>query len=467
MITRVFSRHRARALGACVLLSAGFPSPASAINRSYVGGSAGNWSDPTLWSPTGVPLRADALRVNAAAPTTLTIDAATRAEGDHLYADGPLTFNIDGTLAVRSVFLSGNGFPIAVHFNGTTVDVGNVESFTVVGTPSQPASVTIGPDANLRTLFDRTFRYAVVEQFGGSSSGWDSVVVENARYTLYAGDAGGDGITVRGNSVFTQNGGITSSATSANIASSAGDTVVYNLNGGAMSHPLLSIGSGGSATVNQTGGGVYVSDPSARMTLGGYGGTGVYNLSGGTLSARDLFVGASEGTGTFVQTGGAVGASPGNVWIASGSSYTLTAGVLAVGLFGNHGTFTVDTAQSTLYFGVAYGQYAGATLVLHNLLPSSKALYGGWGATFAGLLSVTLRPDYTPSEGDLFPIFQTSVGNGGAFDAYDLPPLPWNLSWEPLYTPTTFSLRVVPEPSPLVASGLVTCLAPTRRGRRR
>jgi hypothetical protein len=112
--------------------------------------------------------------------------------------------------------------------------------------------------------------------------------------------------------------------------------------------------------------------------------------------------------------------------------------------------------------GAAIGTLAvadGGELAMLNVGLGEEPLVFSGSADLGGELSVTLEAGYLPAMGDSLVLIQ-SPNLSGTFAAYDLPALGNGLSFEAVYTQSSFSLQVIPEPTgEIVLAGLVVILA--------
>lgn len=109
-------------------------------------------------------------------------------------------------------------------------------------------------------------------------------------------------------------------------------------------------------------------------------------------------------------------------------------------------------ADSELSITGDFTQTPAASLafeLVDPLSPHTPGLLTATGAaSLAGDLTILLPADFTPRLGDLYTLL-TASSLTGQFDHLHLPDLPGDWHFQPTYTPTTFSLTLVPEPTTL------------------
>jgi hypothetical protein len=185
-----------------------------------------------------------------------------------------------------------------------------------------------------------------------------------------------------------------------------------------------------------------------------------YTFTGGTLGDKTtLFI--NLGAVNFTQSGGIVNPLE-YVQTAADTTYIMESGSMHMIQLINGGKFIFDAhpaaplAAPTMSVGY-FTRTSTGTLSLRDLSPESAALLSfPSSAILDGTLAVTLDSSYTPEMGDEFVlIFSESLT--GTFADYNLPTLANGLYFQPIYTPTSFSLEIVPEPGTLVlgAAGLL------------
>lgn len=90
-----------------VVITAGTPPPTA---KTWTGATSANWSEPTNWSPVGVPGNGDALHFPAGARLTTNNDLSG-------FVTGPMKFDDDYVLSGNAIALTGD-----LLFGGSTVD---------------------------------------------------------------------------------------------------------------------------------------------------------------------------------------------------------------------------------------------------------------------------------------------------------------------------------------------------------
>lgn len=279
----------------------------------------------------------------------------------------------------------------------------------------------------------------------------------------------------------TQTGGSNTVATYLAVGSGSPTAVgVYELNGGSLSAPTQYIGNSGELGVFLQQAGT-TNTVSNSLTLGRLSGSaGAYFLNGGTLTVGSAFIG-SQGTGTFVQSGGAHTVAAGLTVADNGSYYKIANGALkattitaqddAAFLF-NGGVLSVQTfigelvnrggtlspaaasAGSTHVVG-NYVQAANGSLAI-ELGGTAPGLFDAVNvdgtASLAGTLDVSFLSGSWGRAGDSFDILSATTLLG-SFDTLQLAALDQGLDWllsyrlDPVGIDTlNLSVVAVPEP---------------------
>ncbi len=209
----------------------------------------------------------------------------------------------------------------------------------------------------------------------------------------------------QGHGTFIQNGGDVTVDAFVNLASeSANTTGRYEIHGGTLTLPdttrgYLQIGRLGTGTFVQTGGAVVANRTSDAVTIGANsaGAVGTYEMSGGTLDAPNgpMLIG-KYGTGTFVQDAGnvAIGDSVRLAVYTAGSngSYEIHDGSLTVGTYLQVGRLGTGT----------FTQTGGTVTVNRNDDALLLGSHGGGKGTYTisgGTLDVTNHTTYVGFSG--------------------------------------------------------------------
>jgi hypothetical protein len=359
--------------------------PAHAVIKDWNDGT-GIWSEPTNWTPAGVPAAGDTVNVVFADDVARTVTYDYTGPATML---GPLTIDMSGagtnatTLSMAANTLSTNsGEHIGVDGRGTFDQSGGTHTLlmgaldvganaTATGTYNLSGTGSLVSDADERIGVNGAGTF---NQSGGSNtiSGVGHALglgtgSGTGNYTLTGGNlsvGGFEYVGQVGTGVFDQSGG--SNTTGAlTLGATATALGTYSLSGGTLtvtggeSIGAVATGNGtqSGGTFAQTGGIHNV----ASLTLGNNAGaTGTYTLSSGTLvSSLSENIGDS-GTGNFAQIGG-VHTSAGDINIGafSGSSgnYVISGGTAnATNIFvggrsagpGGAGILTVAVGSSSV-----------------------------------------------------------------------------------------------------------------------
>lgn len=217
-----------------------------------------------------------------------------------------------------------------------------------------------------------------------------------------------------------------------------------------------------SGRISQSGGTVFL-HPGLTLSAGSF-----YGLSGSSIledSYEDIY-------GTFSQLSGThdlyrVSASHNFVNIYLGASYVLTSGTLMTMQMSNAGDFSIDTdpgsAPNPSVSIASFNQSSRGELSLFDLTPTSAPILNfSDSATVGGTLQVEFDPSYLPRVGDDFILIQSPTLTG-TFATYELPELSEGFYFQPEYTPTGFSLVVLPEPAVAVICGSMLLFRMKRR----
>ncbi len=241
-------------------------------------------------------------------------------------------------------------------------------------------------------------------------------------------------------------------------------------------NPTISL-AGGISTIN-----TFLS-LAAVQTLSG---TGVISFDGTTsFSSITVSNGMTIGQGIKVTTGTAGGKLTGfsivnKGTLAAANNNTLSfngtlnqQGTLSVG---SGGTFSGLTIQNSGIFDLEPGGLISASSVTDSATSNviemisgdpSPSTYGRVVASgtisLAGSLTVNFAPDFVPTTGDQY-LLMSGKSLTGSFTSLSLPPAGANQRYNLVYTPTSVSLVVVPEPSAsLTAISCGLLLAKRRR----
>ncbi|HEY1684032.1 MAG TPA: PEP-CTERM sorting domain-containing protein [Tepidisphaeraceae bacterium] len=420
---------------------------------TYVGPDGGNWSNPDNWSPTGIP--ATGWQDGTGGGDSAQIAAAVSVNFDDDYGTGYInsltvgansTYNQSaGTLNAGSINFSGTG-----NQSGGTI---NASVATFGGTYSLSGSGRIAtPEAGEDDLeFDGTFF-----QTAGSVGSNETIGI-GGFYTLSDGELGSDAFYVRPGATLIQTGGSAGGGSLSLIDGTASAPANFTLSAGEFSS-LGNVAIDGISDIDQSGGTI-VGESGCQIGINA-GDEVQYTFAGGTLGDKTtLFI--NLGAVSFTQSGGIVNPLE-YIQTAANTIYTMQSGSMHMIQLTNGGQFIFDAhpaaplsapTMSVEYFT----QTSTGTLSLQGLSPESAALLSfSSSAILDGTLVITLNTSYTPEMGDDF-VLISSASLTGTFADYDLPTLSNGLYFQPIYTPTNFSLEIVPEPGTLVlvAAGLL------------
>ena len=202
---------------------------------------------------------------------------------------------------------------------------------------------------------------------------------------------------------------------------SAGASGTYNLSGGSLSGGLEFIGFLGSGSFTQSGS---TNSSASNLNIGNsMGGSGTYNLSGGSLTVVSNENIGSGGSGAFTQTGG-TNAVTGNLSVGAGAGpgpHLRPAGGHRHG-----GRQLYPGGPTTARPGIS------SPVNFEKLLVTGTA-------SLNGTVAPVLLGGYLPVNGQLFHgVITTTGGVSGVFSSVaNSTPI---VSWQALYTPTTFDL---------------------------
>lgn len=329
---------------------------------------------------------------------TVTADGGDRALSNPVRLTGSATIgdSLDGT-------------PRALSFTGATTLTNSV-TLTVNNTAATSlGAVSLGAN----TL---TFAGTGATTLSGAVTGSGGLTLSSGALTIsgagsYTGTTAANGgtltvgtggsltnslVSVGPGGTFTINGGSVNAGTASYFAlsggSGPGNAATANLLAGTLSTAETDVGNTGINVFNQSGGTHTVTGGNG-LTLGvNAGSNGSYNLSGtGQVSTPTTYVGVS-GSGTFNQSGGTHTVTNGNLVLAfnAGSSGTynlsgtgqLTTGYTSVGLNGS-GTFTqtggTHTVGNILYLGYSGGS-SGADNLSGGTLTTASTVVGNSGS---------------------------------------------------------------------------------------
>lgn len=355
------TKHRSgvRQRRTMALLSAVAATPliASAANTdNFIGTSGQNWNTASHWNTTLVPTTGDTVNIviNPLGQFSVTFDGSYSAAT----AIGFLT--LDGSSTSGVVLNQGNALESL--FSGTET-VGN----NGIATFNQTAAT----NSMTGTLF-----------IGNNASG-------NGTYLLGVGTsliAPTINVGFNGRGTFTQSGGTVATSTSLFVGNNGGSSGIYTLTGGSVnaSNATLTVGNNGSAGPPGPSSGSFVQSAGLAtfsiLNLGNQSAAnGLYSLSGtGSLTVGGNEFIANQGTGNFVESGGAhtnntetfIGNS-----LGSTGSYSLSSGMLSTQIV------SIGTAGTG-----SFAQQGGTHSITSNLILGDQATGVGSYNLSGGLL---------------------------------------------------------------------------------
>jgi hypothetical protein len=365
-------------------------STARAVDKFYVGPTAGFWDTSTNWNPAGQPAPGDNVLVSSSllSPSiTVTADSITPPTSTNLaqlIIDSPSVFGI--TVNQTGTRISEvNGY--VGYTNGGVLDLS--------GTASHSVSLSL---------------------YFGDLSG-------SRGFGTLGGSAGltvgfGEWIGYGGNAIFTQSGG-SNAATIFVVGELAGSTGTMTLSGGLLSSSIGStIGDVGQGTFNQSSG----THNASAMTIGSAQfSVGHYSMTNGILIvAHDMVVG-DAGFGTFNQNAGATevfgnayvarGTSGGGVFSVFGGKDQVT-GSLLVGYNGS-ATFTLGGVGDLEVFGANTNVISGLVFGYSNNARGDGVMSSGTLTAQTEIVGAYSLGTFTQSGGDHSGM-QLTVGLDGA-----------------------------------------------------
>lgn len=383
-------------------------SPAMAAEIVYVGPAIGNWANGANWSTGSVPQAGDTVRVWHGDPVTartMTYDSAVDPALGPVTVQGsfgaPLTLQHNaGGLTAERLAIGGNtrghyvlGGTGALKV-GTDVELG---TFSAGNSLSQSGTsiFQVANDLRIGLVAGSSGEYSLsggtatvgrginVGEGGGatlniSGGSLSSALLAIAGFTGSSGQVTLSGGTLQvsgqtyigaGSGSVAQSGGVLSTG-ELNFGGIAGSGGTYFLSGGQLNVAgLTQLGSIGSATVFHSGG----SHTTGTLVMGNTAtGGATYWMSGGQLTLTNQGIALGDGgSGTFMQSGGAVAAqgAQGNVQIGrlagSNGSYQMSGGtldvanLLVVGRAGIGELIQSGTSNVTVNTGLSVGALAG------------------------------------------------------------------------------------------------------------
>ncbi|MGO8761451.1 MAG: autotransporter domain-containing protein [Desulfobaccales bacterium] len=451
-------------------------SGSTSVDNLYVGTNSGASGSFTLGGGTLTVLNDE--DIGGGATGTFTQNGGTHTVSSEFIMDGNGSYTLNGgSLSATDEFVGNFGSSTFTQTGGTNsvpsaLDVGNnggTGTYTLSGGTLTAGSVVIAGGGSRGTF----------TQSGGSNAVAGSLILaggpnSSGTYNLSAGTltaSGEEDIGFEGTGTFTQTGGTNTVTGNLTLGNFGGGSGTYNLSSGSLTvSGNETIGSTGSGTFNQSGG--TNSAPGILFLGSSAGASGTYNLSGGTLSGGLEFIGFI-GTGTFNQSGGtnslASNLNIGNSMGGSGT-YNLSAGSLAVtgnetignggsGTFNQTGGTNAVTGNLLVGAGAGNGTYAllgGSATVGGNYTQGANGTFAPGISSAAnfeklmvtgtaalnGTVSPVLLGGYIPALNTLFHgVITTTGGVAGTFSTVTNPISPI-LSWQAIYTPTTFDLLV-------------------------
>jgi hypothetical protein len=308
------------ALNDPVLALTGSQMTLAGVAKSCVG-AGGDWNNPAIWSPAGIPTAADnvtiisgcvvnvnvtdavALNVTINAggtlqsPTTGAVITNNLTVGGNVINNGVLDFSTNGDTSAAILTFGAGGFDVALSGNGVMTDVRDitvakgaigtvvdvtVTNFTVRGVNTDVAGYLTLTSGTFKvsgtfTLTNRTFLVAayVIPATGGF---W----LNNPNYTIV-----GQNGSPTNNGLLRQTQGIFNVGTSSGNTMGAGNNAQFTIEGGTMNIAgrLQSTATG--LVYTQTGGALNVSTVGNGATTASFGltsATNTFNWAGGTIT---------------------------------------------------------------------------------------------------------------------------------------------------------------------------------------
>lgn len=468
--------------------------PVSALGQTtytWVGTDGGSWSDPNNWSPAQVPVAntdgTNNIVIAATTPLQVVPDYTYWSGGfNTLTISGPVTMENGAGLKVFNVNVSGatlSQYEIdAERGSFTNVDLtdekvsllsgsisGTVENQSVIygSVPSIEVDGLI-KDSTISGINDVYVNGTILDSsIGGDIATVTSTDIENSsiwgNYWTDVDPPSGSGaqVTITGSQIYAND----------NIGFGGPATCVFE-----DSTAIGEIATIGSQTVYENSGSMQAWNLSVYGTLDNEGSITcqIHATISGTLdliSGVMLSVSGETISGTLSQTGGMNepnNGAPTGLNIVLGGTYILAGGSLSIPsqfrpTFLNAGTFAIDekNVQPSQISLPIYSQSASGLLEIIAAVPSQTGIFDpSLSAALAGTFELEFDSSYVPAVGDIFTIVQTPSVTG-TFSSYLFPDLPEDWYFVPMYTPTSFSVTIVPEPR--IGAIVVLLLAKRRR----
>jgi hypothetical protein len=431
--------------------------------RSWAGAASGSWSDPSMWSPAGVPTASDdvcitldgtytvtgtgslsaaSLTLGGASGTQTLLLSGTCSPGDAtLTVTGAATISAPGAVSLGSTCSAGSTLSAGTISNQGAIAtvVGSGGSRTIAGDLSGSGSLAIGQGTTLTgsVVSSGSVALAASLTWSGTGTTWTN----QGATTIASGAALSTGGT--GQTLTDATGGSIQETGSGAVAITGG---TFALSGGTVSgtSPIfltdsgLTLASASPASFSWFGTGTLTGDLAAGQLLDVHGacpsggGPAVVNVPGNLTNSSTITLDSlgclspatlSAAAGTITNSGTIVAAGGG------GS----VRGV--VGNLQNLKTIEIDAGQVLQLTGSYTQSSKGVLMTQINSQTSFGQLAATGAASLAGQLKITRLKSFQPPAGSSIPVL-TAGGTSGAWTKVSGATIKGPRYFLPTYTPT-------------------------------